>query len=158
MNDYATEKWFDLYKTALLELERAAMTGRISDARAEITTRLETLQQHPNLHYTELSAIRDALNNLRALEREEERLAAEDKKRILQQAAQKLKSIAHKFPPRCPYCVSETGFVLLKVLENGRQICEKCGHIAFPEDEAFQCPCLKCVEARMSPKIRRLNL
>jgi len=41
--------------------------------------------------------------------------------------------------------------------ENGRQICEKCGHIVFPEDGAFQCPCLKCVEVRLSPKIRRLR-
>lgn len=97
MNDYRTEKWYDLYKTAMLELERAAISGRIGDARAEITTRLETLQQHPNLHHTELSAIRDAINNLRVLEREEERLAAEDKKRILQQTVQSLKTIAPKF-------------------------------------------------------------
>jgi hypothetical protein len=97
MDDYDTEKWFELYRTALLELERAAMTGRIRDARAEITTRLETLQQHPGLHQTELSAIRDALNNLRVLEREEERPAAEDKKRILQKTVQTLKNIAPKF-------------------------------------------------------------
>jgi hypothetical protein len=97
MNDFDTQKWFDLYKTALLELERAAMTGRIADARAEITTRLEMLQQHPELHHSELSAIRDALNNLRVLEREEERLAAEDKKRILQDTVQRLKSVAPKF-------------------------------------------------------------
>lgn len=97
MNDYHTEKWYDLYRTAMLELERAAITGRIGDARSEITTRLETLQLHPNLHDTELSAIRDALNNLRVLEREEERLAAEDKKRILQEAVQSLRSIAPKF-------------------------------------------------------------
>ena len=43
MHDYDTQKWFDLYRTALLELERAAITGRIRDARAEITIRLETL-------------------------------------------------------------------------------------------------------------------
>jgi hypothetical protein len=97
MNDFDTQKWFDLYKTALLELERAAMTGRIADARAEITTRLEMLQQHPELHHSELSAIRDALNNLRVLEREEERLAAEDKKRILQDTVQRLKTVAPKF-------------------------------------------------------------
>jgi hypothetical protein len=40
MNDYNAQKWFDLYKTALLELERAAITGRVADARAEITIRL----------------------------------------------------------------------------------------------------------------------
>lgn len=96
MNDYHSEKWFDLYRIALLELERAAITGRIGNARAEITIRLETLRLHPNLHHTELSAIQDALNNLRALEREEERLAAEDKKRILQETVQRLKTIAPK--------------------------------------------------------------
>jgi len=96
MNDFDTQKWFNLYKTALLELERAAITGRIADARAEITTRLEALEQHPVLHHTELYAIQDALNNLRTLEREEERMAAENKKRILQQTVQKLSSIAPK--------------------------------------------------------------
>jgi hypothetical protein len=60
-------------------------------------------------------------------------------------------------PPRCPYCVSETGFVGMRVLENGRRICEKCGHIVFPEDEAFKCPCPKCIEVEFSPKIRRLR-
>lgn len=97
MPNYDTQKWFDLYRAALLELERAAMTGRIRDARAEITTRLETLQQHPDLHHTELSAIQDALNNIRVLEREEERLAAADKMRILQQTVQRLKTVAPKF-------------------------------------------------------------
>ena len=97
MHDYDSQKWYDLYKAAVLELERAPMTGRIRDARAAIISRLETLQQHPNLHHTEMSAIGDAINNLRVLEREEERLAAEDKKRILQQTVQRLKTIAPKF-------------------------------------------------------------
>lgn len=96
MNDYPAEHWFDLYATAILELQRAAMNGHIDDARAEIATRLETLQQHPNLHQAELSAIQDALNNLRVLEQEEERLAAEDKKRILQETVQNLKTIGPK--------------------------------------------------------------
>lgn len=39
--------------------------------------------------------------------------------------------------PRCPYCVSGTGFREMTVLNNGRQICEKCGHIVFPEDRVF---------------------
>ena len=97
MHDYDTQKWFDLYKTALLELKRAAMTGRIGDARAEIAIRLETLKQHPGLHQEEHQAIQDALTNLRVLEREEEQLAAEDKKRILQQTVQKLKTLVPKF-------------------------------------------------------------
>jgi hypothetical protein len=50
----------------------------------------------PNYTHSELSAITDALNNLRVLEREEERLAAEDKKRILQETVQRLKTIAPK--------------------------------------------------------------
>jgi len=29
----------------------------------------------------------------------------------------------------------------MRVLENGRQICDSCGHIVFPDDEAFWCPC-----------------
>lgn len=97
MHDYDSQKWFELYRTAVLELERATMTCRIRDARAEITTRLETLQQHPTLHEEELSAIHDARSSLRVLEREEKRLAAEDKKRILQQTVQKLKTIAPRF-------------------------------------------------------------
>jgi hypothetical protein len=55
------------------------------------------LEQHPGLHQEELQAIRDALNSLRVLEQEEERLAAEDKKRILQRTVQRLKTIAPKF-------------------------------------------------------------
>jgi hypothetical protein len=97
MNDYDQQKWFDLYTTALLELERAAMTGRIDHARAEISVRLEALKQHPGLHKTEYQAIQDALTNLRALEREEARLVAEDKKRLLQESARKLQSIAPMF-------------------------------------------------------------
>jgi uncharacterized protein YPO0396 len=97
MNDYSREKWFDLYTTAMLELKRAAMAGRIGDARDEMAVRLATLQQHPKLHGTEYAAIQDALNNLRSLEREEERLAAEDKKRMLQETVSKLESIGSVF-------------------------------------------------------------
>jgi hypothetical protein len=96
MNDFDTQKWFNLYKTALLELERAAIRGRIADARAEITSRLEALEQHPALHHIELSAIQNALNNLGTLEREEERMAAENKKRVLQPTVKELRSIAPK--------------------------------------------------------------
>lgn len=97
MNDHSQQKWFDLYTTAMLELKRAAMTGRIGDARAEIAARLATLQQHPNLDGTEYAAIQDALNNLLSLEREEERLAADDKKRILQESVSKLESLGSVF-------------------------------------------------------------
>jgi hypothetical protein len=97
MGDYSQEKWFDLYTTAVLELKRAAMTGRIDDARAEIEVRLATLQKHPNLDGTEYAAIQDALNNLRSLEREEARLASEDNKRILQETVSKLEDIGPVF-------------------------------------------------------------
>lgn len=56
---------------------------------------------------------------------------------------------------RCPYCVADGQFRDMRLLENGRQICENCGHIVFPEDRAFWCPCLKCVEARFLPITRR---
>jgi len=59
--------------------------------------------------------------------------------------------------PRCPYCVLGKGFRVMKVLQNGRQICENCGHIVFPNDMAFRCPCPKCLEANFSPRIRRLR-
>lgn len=96
------EKWFDFYTTAMLELKRVAMTGRIEDARTEITARLEILKLHPELHLEEYQAIQDALRNLRVLEREEADLAAEDKRRLLQEAAQKLESLAPRFtrPPQ----------------------------------------------------------
>lgn len=59
--------------------------------------------------------------------------------------------------PRCPYCATGREFRPMKVLENGRQICESCGHIVFPRDRAFWCPCEKCLAARFSPKLRHLN-
>jgi len=54
--------------------------------------------------------------------------------------------------PRCAYCIDEGAFREMRVLENGRQICEHCGHIIFPEDRAFWCPCAKCVEVHFSLK------
>lgn len=52
--------------------------------------------------------------------------------------------------PRCAYCVSGGQFREMRVLENGRQICESCSHIVFPEEKGFWCPCQKCLEARFS--------
>ena len=97
MNDYDKQKWYDLYRTALLELERAAMTGRITEARTEIASRLDILKHHPGLHQNEYRAIQDALHSLQMLEQEEARLAAEDRKRLLEEAKQKLQVLAHKF-------------------------------------------------------------
>ena len=97
MKDYDKQKWFDLYRTALLELNRAAISGRISDARGEIGSRLETLKQHPGLHQHEYQAIQDALSNLRVLEREGKRLASDERNRLLRESIQKLASVAPKF-------------------------------------------------------------
>jgi hypothetical protein len=97
MGDYDQEKWVGVYKTAVMELEHAAMTGRISDARTAISIRLEKLKQLPDLHGQEYQAIEDALNNLRVLEREEHRFAEEETKRVLDESLQKIRSVAPKF-------------------------------------------------------------
>jgi hypothetical protein len=97
MKEYGHQKWFNLYKTALLELEHVAMIGRIGDARAEIAARLETLKQHPRLHQSEYRAIQDALSNLRMLERAVARLAEEKRKRLLPESPRKLHAVTAKF-------------------------------------------------------------
>jgi len=56
--------------------------------------------------------------------------------------------------PRCPYCVTGQKFRPMKVLPNGRQICESCGHIIFPHDSAFRCPCERCLQVHFSPRLR----
>jgi len=43
--DYDQEKWVELYKKAILELEHAKMTGRIGDARTELAARVEQLRR-----------------------------------------------------------------------------------------------------------------
>jgi len=52
---------------------------------------------------------------------------------------------------RCPYCVSGSQFKPMKVLDNDRQMCEGCGHIVYPRDDAFLCLCQRCITARFSP-------
>jgi hypothetical protein len=96
MADYSGEKWIEIYQNALLELEHARMRGRIGDARAEIIARVETLKTVPGLHAWEDQAIEDALNALRFLEREEDRYDENQRRRALDTAAQKLKSIGQK--------------------------------------------------------------
>jgi hypothetical protein len=94
--DYDKEKWVEVYKKAIFELEHARITGRIGDARAEITERIEKLYGVPGLHAAEIQAIDDAYRTLRFLEGEEERHAAEKKSRALEEALHKLRSIAPK--------------------------------------------------------------
>lgn len=45
----------------------------------------------------------------------------------------------------------------MTAVANGRLICEKCGHIVFPNDKAFRCPCQKCVKIDFSPRFRRVK-
>ena len=40
--------------------------------------------------------------------------------------------------PRCPYCVVGTQLKQMRVLQNGRQICENFGHIVFPKIRHFR--------------------
>ena len=93
MSDYDKEKWVELYRTALLELEHAKMAGRIRDTRTEIAARIEKLHDIPGLHAQEGQAIEDALNSLRTLEREEARYEA-DGQRIAEAAIEKLRALA----------------------------------------------------------------
>lgn len=56
--------------------------------------------------------------------------------------------------PRCPHCVSRDQFRPMQILENGRQICQGCGHIVFPGDQGFWCPCPECVKTHLSKRFR----
>jgi hypothetical protein len=58
---------------------------------------------------------------------------------------------------RCPYCVVDDKFRPMTILPNGQLICKNCGHIVFPNDAAFRCPCSKCLEINFSPRVRRLR-
>ena len=95
MTEYDKEKWVELYRWALLELEHAKMSGRIGAARTEIANRLEQLKELPGLHSEEKQGIEDALRGLQLLERDEERYAA-DERRIAEAALEKLRVIAPK--------------------------------------------------------------
>jgi hypothetical protein len=93
MDDYSKEKWVGLYNAALLELEHALVHGRIVAAREEITKRLEILATAPGLHGYERGAVQDALVNLRVIEREEVRYAANEQRRLAERALERLRAI-----------------------------------------------------------------
>ncbi len=46
--------------------------------------------------------------------------------------------------PRCPYCASMDDFMLMSMTDDGRFVCRGCGHVAVPDDKAFQCFCRHC--------------
>lgn len=92
MPDYEGEEWYRIYAKAIVELEQARLAGRIGDARSEIAARIEKLRDMPGLHSPEKQAIEDALNNLRVLEREDERAKA-DERRIAEAVLEKLRIV-----------------------------------------------------------------
>jgi hypothetical protein len=92
MEDFSKEEWRTLYETALLELKHAKITGRIEDARLAIVARLEKLQTLDTLHPEERLAISDAKRALDLLEREEMKWQSQDKQRLIEEAAEKLKA------------------------------------------------------------------
>ncbi len=94
--DYDHEKWVKRYKMAILGLERARLTGRIEDARSEIAARIEKLRDIPGLHTAEIHAIDNAQRMLRLLEGEEERYAAEERRRAIEEALHNLRLIEPK--------------------------------------------------------------
>jgi hypothetical protein len=94
--DYDKEKWVDLYEKAILELEHAKITGRIEDTRTELAARVAKLRDVPGLHVAELHATDEAHRMLGVLQDEEDRYAAEEKRRAIEEALHKLRSIAPK--------------------------------------------------------------
>jgi hypothetical protein len=94
--NYDQEKWMQLLKSALLELEHSLMSGRIAEDREEIVKRVAALRGMPGLHDEERQAIEDALSSLRYLEGEEAKYQAEEKRKHAEDALEKLRSIAPK--------------------------------------------------------------
>jgi hypothetical protein len=67
--------WEELFKAAMIELDRARLQQRIADARAALRSRLEELQMSNDVdRLRERHDITDALQSLQVLERTELRL------------------------------------------------------------------------------------
>jgi hypothetical protein len=75
------EKWIQLYKAALLESEPSLLPGRIADARASITKRLEKLRHFLHSHKGERRVIKEALDSLQLLERRSAIKAEEEQRK-----------------------------------------------------------------------------
>lgn len=93
---FTSEKWYDLYRLAMTELQHSSMAGRIMDARAEVMKRIEKLQELPGLNRDESQALQDALNGLQMLDRSEAEYAAEQQRAIARAALDNLHSIESK--------------------------------------------------------------
>jgi hypothetical protein len=93
-SDYENEEWVALYRAAILELEHAKISDRINATRTAVLARIEKLQNIPGLHSYERQALADALSGLRVLQDEERRYDAEQKRRAIEGALEKLRSVA----------------------------------------------------------------
>jgi hypothetical protein len=49
---------------------------------------------------------------------------------------------------RCPYCVLGYEFRPMVAHADGKFVCNKCGHLAIPSDNNFECACWRCLELR----------
>jgi hypothetical protein len=61
--------WFEVYKTAMLELDPQKLPERIVAAKEAVRLRLKDIEGDSD-HHAERQQIEDALNSLRILERE----------------------------------------------------------------------------------------
>jgi ribosomal protein S27AE len=50
----------------------------------------------------------------------------------------------------CPYCVSGFEFRLMVAHVDGRYICDRCGHTAYPGNTKYNCRCTKCLESAVA--------
>ena len=49
---------------------------------------------------------------------------------------------------RCPFCVLGYEFRPMVEHPDGKFVCNKCGHLAIPSDNKFECACWRCLELR----------
>ena len=48
---------------------------------------------------------------------------------------------------RCPYCVEDRNFKLMKPRADGEWfLCSTCGHAIMPGNLSYRCNCSKCIE------------
>jgi predicted RNA-binding Zn-ribbon protein involved in translation (DUF1610 family) len=48
---------------------------------------------------------------------------------------------------RCPYCVEDRNFKLMKARADGEWfLCSNCGHAIMPSNSSYRCNCSKCIE------------
>jgi hypothetical protein len=63
--------WVSIYQAALIELEQAKISGRITEAQKAIIGSIEILGSMPNLQPEEKNALEHALRSLRGLDQNE---------------------------------------------------------------------------------------